>query len=55
MAKSKVKFAAGVYFRPTFSGKKKLKLAAKVNNMKQGQIVRDLIDKGIGDDGKIAL
>lgn len=53
--KSKVKFATGIYIRPTFSGKKKLRLAAKVNNMKQGEIARKLLDEGIDDNGKLRL
>ena len=53
--KSKVKFATGIFIRPTFTGKKKLKLAAKVNALKQGEIVRKLLDEGIGDDGKLRL
>ena len=53
--KSKVKFATGIFIRPTFSGKKKLKLAAKVNDIKQGEIVRILLDKGIDEKGKLLL
>lgn len=53
--KSKVKFATGIYIRPTFSGKKKLKLAAKVNEMKQGEIARILLDKGIGEKGELLV
>lgn len=53
--KSKVKFATGIFIRPTFTGKKKLKLAAKVNDIKQGEIVRILLDKGIDERGKLLL
>jgi hypothetical protein len=53
--KSRVKFAPALLLRPTFEGKRKLKLAAKVYGMKQGAIMRDLIDRGIKEDGKLLL
>lgn len=53
--KSKIKFDKGIYIRPTFTGKKKLKLAAKVNDLKQGEVVRKLLDEGIDDKGKLRL
>jgi hypothetical protein len=51
--KSRVKYAPGILIRPTFEGKRKLKLAAKVNKMKQGEVLRGLIDRGISETGKI--
>lgn len=51
--KSRVKYAPGILIRPTFEGKKRLKLAAKVNKMKQGEILRLLIDQGISEGGKL--
>lgn len=53
--KSKVKYATGIFIRPTFTGKEKLKLAAKVNNMKQGEVARKLFDEGIDKNGKLRL
>lgn len=56
--KSKVKFATGIFIRPTFTGKAKLKKAATVNAEpfnKQGEIVRFLIDNGIDEHGKIVV
>ena len=53
--KSKVKYATGIFIRPTFTGKKKLKLCAKVNDLKQGEVVRKLLDEGIGENGELRL
>lgn len=53
--KSKVKFATGIFIRPTFSGKKKLRIAAKTNEMSQGEVVRKLLDEGITEEGKLRL
>lgn len=53
--KSKVKYASGIFIRPTFTGKKKLKLAAKVSGKAQGEIVRKLLDDGITEEGKLRL
>jgi hypothetical protein len=52
---TKAKYAAGIFFRPTFEGKRRLRVAAKANGLKQGDILRRLIEKGITEDGKISL
>lgn len=56
--KSKVKYARPILVRPTFEGKKKLTLAAKVNEAPlntQGGVMRRLIERGISEDGKLLL
>ena len=56
--KSKVKYARPILVRPTFEGKNKLTLAAKVNEAPlntQGGVMRRLIERGISEDGKLLL